>query len=65
MTDLSRFQRVVKMVGFMPHSTAENALVNMNAITEHEVTDDLKAFLESNMPKGKKGVQHQLGVVFR
>lgn len=42
MNDLSRFQRIVKMVGFLPFDTAENALENMNAITEHEVTTDLK-----------------------
>ena len=40
--DLSRFQRVVKMIGFLPFDTAENALENMNAVTEHEVTPDLK-----------------------
>ena len=42
--DLSRFQRIVKMVSFLPFDTAENALENMNAITEHEVTSDLKVF---------------------
>lgn len=41
-TDLSRFQRIVKMVAFQPFDSAENALENINAITEHEVTDDLK-----------------------
>lgn len=40
--DLSRFQKVVKMIAFLPFDTAENALENMNAITEHEVTNDLK-----------------------
>jgi nucleolar protein 56 len=61
-TDLSRFQRVVKMVAFLPYSTAENALENINKITEHEVSDDLKAFLEANIPKSKKA-KHQLGVI--
>lgn len=42
MTDLARFQRVVKMIAFHPFDTAENALENMNAITEHEVTPDLR-----------------------
>lgn len=41
-TDLSRFQRIVKMTAFYPFDSAENALENINAITEHEVTDDLK-----------------------
>ncbi|CAM9101818.1 unnamed protein product [Ectocarpus fasciculatus] len=60
--DLSRFQRVVKMVAFLPYSTAENALENMNSCAEHDVNDDLKAFLEANLPKGKKA-KHQLGVI--
>jgi nucleolar protein 56 len=46
MSDLSRFQRIVKMVSFYPFESAENALENINAITEHEVTDDLKVSLD-------------------
>lgn len=42
--DLSKFQRIVKLVAFLPFDTAENALENMNAITEHEVTADLKVY---------------------
>ena len=41
-TDLNRFQRVVKLVAFHPFDSAENALANINAITEHEMTDDLR-----------------------
>lgn len=52
--DLSRFQRVCKMIAFHPFDTAENALENMNAVTEHEVTDDLKSFLRANLPKGMR-----------
>jgi len=63
MVDLSRFQRVVKMTAFHPFETAENALENINAITEHELTDDLRTFLESNLAKGKKSSKHPLGVV--
>ena len=43
-SDFSRFQRIVKMTAFTPFDTAELALVNINAITEHEVTDDLKVW---------------------
>lgn len=50
------------MVGFLPYTSAETALENMNSVTEHEVSDDLKTFLESNLPKGKKA-KHQLGVI--
>ena len=46
LTDLARFQRVVKMVGFLPFTTAENALENMNSITEHELSDDLKVLIQ-------------------
>ena len=42
MTDLSRFQRIVKMVAFSPFLTAEDALENINAISEHELSDDLR-----------------------
>jgi nucleolar protein 56 len=42
MMDFSKFQKMVKMIGFHPFDTAENALENMNAITEHELTDELK-----------------------
>ena len=41
-SDFSKFQRVVKMVAFVPFDTAEEALENINAITEHELTDALK-----------------------
>ena len=44
-TDLARFQRVVKMVAFHPFDSAENALLNINAITEHQVTENLKVNL--------------------
>jgi nucleolar protein 56 len=42
MSDLARFQRFVKLQAFHPFDTAENALENMNAVTEHELTSDLK-----------------------
>lgn len=47
-TDLSRFQRTVKLVAFQPFMTAEHALENMNAITEHALTDDLKVNKKRN-----------------
>jgi nucleolar protein 56 len=42
MSDFSRFQRIVKLLAFHPFDTAENALENINAVTEHELTADLK-----------------------
>ena len=35
-TDLSRFQAVVKLVGFSPFKSAGNALENINSISEGE-----------------------------
>lgn len=51
------------MTAFHPFETAENALENINAITEHEMTDDLRTFLEANLAKGKKASKFPLGVV--
>lgn len=51
------------MTAFHPFETAENALENINAITEHEMTEDLRTFLESNLSKGKKASKYPLGVV--
>lgn len=50
MVELNRFQRNVKLQAFQPFSSAENALLNMNAITEHEMTDDLRVRFISNVP---------------
>lgn len=42
LSDFSKFQRVVKMISFLPFLTAESALENINAISEHELTEELK-----------------------
>jgi nucleolar protein 56 len=62
-TDLNKFQRVVKLIAFHPFDSAENALENINAIAEHELTADLRSFLESNLTKGKKSTKTPLGVI--
>ena len=49
--DVSKFSQVVNLIGFFPFKTAENALENINAISEGIVTPDLKLFLETNLPK--------------
>lgn len=51
------------MTAFHPFDTAENALENMNAITDHDVTEDLRSFLEANLSKGKKSSKNPLGVI--
>lgn len=40
--DYQRFQKVVRMLAFHPFDSAENALENMNAVSEHELTEDLR-----------------------
>jgi nucleolar protein 56 len=54
-TDLTLFSRSIKLKAFQPFASAEDALENTNAISEHAMTDSLKNFLEMNLPKvGKK-----------
>eukprot|EP00466_Bigelowiella_natans_P003463 jgi/Bigna1/53699/estExt_Genewise1Plus.C_230045 len=52
--ELNRFSKIVKLKAFMPFTSAENALENINAITEGEMTPLLKEFLEQNLKTGKK-----------
>jgi len=53
--DVSKFSQVVNLIGFFPFKTAGDALANINSISEGIVHDDLKLFLDTNMPKGGKG----------
>lgn len=68
-TDLSLFSRSIKLKAFQPFTSAEDALENINAISEHAMTDTLKNFLEMNLPKvGKsrkegKAAAFSLGVI--
>ncbi|CEG50254.1 nucleolar protein nop56 [Plasmopara halstedii] len=62
--DISSFGRIVKLKAFQPFTSAENALENINNISEGLLSDDLKNFLEMNLPKvkaSKKG-KFTLGV---
>ena len=51
----------------MPFESAEQALANINAISEHMVPDELKTFLELQLPDvkkgGKKGKGYSLGLI--
>ena len=62
--DLSKFNSVVKLIAFSPFTSGLNALDNLNAVSEGVVHDDLKLFLDTNLPKatGKKESKLQLGV---
>ncbi|CAF0974606.1 unnamed protein product [Didymodactylos carnosus] len=60
--DLSKFATVVKLVAFFPFQSGINALDNTNSISEGLVHDDLRNFLESNLPKPSKRAKMILGV---
>lgn len=57
MHDYAKFAGHVKLASFAPFSSGIAALENMNAISEGAVHDDLKSFLEANLPaKHKKTI---------
>lgn len=54
-TDFERFGKNVKLVGFRPFAGAADALEQINAVSESQLTPALQDFLEQNLPKvGKK-----------
>ncbi|TVU47024.1 hypothetical protein EJB05_06600 [Eragrostis curvula] len=63
--DLDRFGKAVKLAAFTPFSSAIDALNQCNAISEGIMTDELRSFLELNLPKPKEGkkAKYSLGVV--
>ena len=60
-TELNKFNSVVKLISFSPFKTAANALENINAVSEGIVTDDLQLFLETQLPKSEKSNKVVLG----
>ena len=60
-TDLSLFSKICKLKAYLPFKTAEDALENINSISEGIVTDALKTFLQNNLPKKSK--KYKLGVM--
>merc|ERR1712127_1128320 len=56
MGDYAKFAGHVKLAAFSPFTSAVAALENMNAVTEGTVHDDLKGFLENNLPAKHKKV---------
>ena len=57
-TGLDKFSRAIKLKAFQPFQSAEEALSNINAVSEHSCTDELHNFLEMNLPKIKKKKDH-------
>lgn len=53
--DLNRFGKVVKLTAIQPFSSAADALNQCNAVSEGLMTDELRNFLELNLPKVKEG----------
>ncbi|KAF8390613.1 hypothetical protein HHK36_025140 [Tetracentron sinense] len=53
--DLNRFGKVVKLAAFHPFESALDALNQCNAVSEGLMTDELRNFLELNLPKIKEG----------
>ena len=63
-SDMTRFGKVVKLKGFKPFTSAAMALDEINNVAESTCSDDLKNFLELNLPKVKdaKKAKFSLGV---
>ncbi|XP_075481116.1 nucleolar protein 56-like [Primulina tabacum] len=53
-SDLNRFGKVVKLAAFSPYDSALDALNQCNAISEGQMTDELRNFLELTLPKVKE-----------
>ncbi|CAI9767366.1 unnamed protein product [Fraxinus pennsylvanica] len=53
--DLNRFGKVVKLAAFSPFESALDALNQCNAVSEGQMTDELRNFLELTLPKIKEG----------
>ncbi|CAH9116277.1 unnamed protein product [Cuscuta europaea] len=53
--DLNRFGKVVKLIAFNPFDSALDALNQCNAVSEGQMTDELRNFLELTLPKVKEG----------
>ncbi|PQQ17361.1 nucleolar protein 56-like [Prunus yedoensis var. nudiflora] len=54
-SDLNRFGKVVQLTAFHPFESALDALNQCNSISEGVMTDELRNFLEINLPKVKEG----------
>ncbi|XP_046576907.1 nucleolar protein 56-like [Haliotis rubra] len=61
-TDLSKFNSIIKLVAFSPFKSGTNALDNINSISEGLLHEDLRLFLETNVPKAGKKEKITVGV---
>jgi nucleolar protein 56 len=53
--ELGLFSKMCKLKSFLPFTTAAQALQNCNDVSEGIMSDELKSFLELNLPKMKPG----------
>jgi nucleolar protein 56 len=51
--DLKRFGKMVKLKAFVPFKSAEEALTNINDVSEGICSETMSNFLEMNLPKSK------------
>ncbi|XP_051119029.1 nucleolar protein 56-like [Andrographis paniculata] len=61
-SDLNRFGKVVKLAAFTPFESALDALNQCNAVSEGQMTDELRNFLELTLPKVKEGKKPKFSV---
>lgn len=52
----------LSLVAFLPFKTAEDALENAVAVAEGSLSASLQAFLQANLPSGKKAAKVGMGV---
>jgi nucleolar protein 56 len=64
MDDFTKFSRGVKMTAFRPFQGTEEALDNALKVSEGELTEELRSFLEMSLPKkvSKKDKSRYLGI---
>ena len=74
MTDFAKFAQLVSLKGFVPFRTAEEALENINHVSEGLMTPLLQGFLEQNLPAAQAGkkakfalgvTEHKLGAAIQ
>lgn len=63
-SDMNRFGKVVQLTAFQPFESALDALNQCNSVSEGLMTNELRNFLELNLPKLKEGkkAKFSLGV---
>lgn len=61
-TDISRFNGIVKLTAFSPFKSALAALENINAISEGLLPEELQTFLDASFPKSEKKGKRLLGI---